>query len=215
MSEETNLLAPGYYDAVAVEKTDDQGVVAFARWELSKNDAKQVIAYFQLIGHPEVFPIPWRGSFASTMLGESGKSVAQRTVESLRYMGLKGDDLLAIENQELNQIVSLQVEHDEWEGKTRLKVAWVNKPGGGVIKVKPLPEEAKRKFAAMMRASLAKVPEVEGERYAPSRVPNEAAQAVAAVREGMPATPPNGAPASNQRSYQAPPPDPMEDDIPF
>ena len=203
--EENNLLPEGFYDAVAVEKVDDQGVIAFARWSKSNGGKKQVSAHFKLLAHPEAFPVPWYGSFSGETLGKKGKTVAERTVESLRYMGFKGNDFLELERQPLNQIVSVQVEHNEWEGKVSLRVAWVNMPGGGVVKIKnPLPQDELRQFAGLMRNSLDKVPEVNGERWAPP-----AASTDAGASNGAHAAPP-----ASHGGHEQPPP-PMEDDIPF
>lgn len=167
---EHQLPPPGSYNAVAIERTDDQGLTAYVRWSLTKGDKKQVSATFKLIDAPGNPTVTWYGSFSGTVMGNTGKTVAQRTVESLRYMGFKGTDFVELEAQKIDQIVSITVEHDvnERDGKTYLKVGWVNQLGGGVIKIaRPLSTEDKRKFAAMMRDSLSKVAEVDGERYSP------------------------------------------------
>lgn len=165
---EYELPAPGTYNAVAIERADDQGLTAYVRWSLTKGDKKQVSATFKLIDAPGNPTVTWYGSFSPTVMGTTGKTVAQRTVESLRYMGFKGNDFLELETQKIDQIVSITVEHEvsEQDGKTYLKVGWVNQLGGGVIKIaRPLSMEDKRKFAAVMKGSLSKVPDVDGERH--------------------------------------------------
>ena len=196
-----NLIPEGYYDAVCVRTSDEEGGQAFARFALTKEgDKKQVVADFKILNSPDApaYPLRWYGFFT--------KDSAKRTVESLRYMGLKGTDLAAVQTQELDQIVSVKVEHNEWDGKTFARIGFVNAPGGGVVKLaKPMGMDSLRQFAAMMRDSLAKVPEAAGERY-------EAQTA---------ASPSNGAPAASQGGQASPPPmqeeapPPMEDDIPF
>ena len=202
------LPPPGNYNAVAIERADDQGLTAYARWSLTKKEKKQVSATFKLLDFPSFTPI-WYGSFSATVMGNSGKTVAQRTVESLRYMGFKGDDFLELETQKLDQIVSIAIEHEvsDKDGKTYLRVSWVNQIGGGVIKIaRPLSDEDKRKFAATMRASLAKVPEVDGERYSPG-----ADTSASNANGGSTTQPANSGPDFGGGEI----PPPIEDDIPF
>lgn len=160
----SEIIPAGYYDAVAVETADEQGALAFARLSLTAKGDRKVTAQFQILNPPAGFsvrfPIWWNGTFT--------EKSARRTVESLRLMGFKGDDMLAIETQRLDQIVSVLVEHGEWEGKTTPRVAFVNAPqsGNGIVKIKnPMTDDAKRQFAAMMRGKISSVPDVDGERY--------------------------------------------------
>jgi hypothetical protein len=89
-------------------------------------------------------------------------------------MGLRGDDLLQVETQNLDQVVSVKVEHNEWDGKVRARVAFVNAAGAGAVKLKkPMEDGAKREFAAMMRAKVATVAEVAGTRHSPGESPSE------------------------------------------
>lgn len=82
-----------------------------------------------------------------------------RTVESLRHLGWTGDDLselpaLAADGK-LGQEVEIVVDHEEYEGKVSAKVKWINRPGGGSIKLeKPLDDAGLRTFAARMKASI-------------------------------------------------------------
>lgn len=209
MSEE-NLPPPGTYNAAAIERTDDQGLTAHVRWSLTKGDKKQVSATFKLLDAPGNPTVTWYGSFSSTVMGTTGKTVAQRTVESLRYMGFKGNDFLELESQKIDQIVSITIEHEvsEKDGKTYLKVGWVNQLGGGVIKIaRPLSAEDKRKFAATMRASLTKVPEVDGERHG-----SESNTATSSSGNG--ATSPKDDDGWGSGNSEEQPP-PFDDDLPF
>jgi len=156
MSEQI-LVPEGYYAAVAVPTTTEDGTTAVARFALSKNETRKVLVAFEVI----------EGEFAGRRLFWDGyftKDTAKRTVQSLRYMGFKGDDLGAAESQPLNQRVSIKVGWNTWEGKTYARVEFVNSPGGAVIKLaNPMSADDRRKFAAMMRTSVAGVPEVAGE----------------------------------------------------
>ncbi len=158
-----NLVPEGYYDAVCVPSTyEENGAVCSARLSTTKNNTKQVAATFEiLIGPYAGRRLVWFGYFT--------KDTAKRTVESLRYMGLKGDDLDACQVQTLDQRVSIKVGHNEYDGKTTARVDFVNQPGGGGLKLTaPMSKDAARAFAAMMTASLKKVPEVAGEKVVPS-----------------------------------------------
>ena len=129
-------------------------------------------------------------------------------------MGFKGNDFLELENQKINQIVSITIEHEvsEGDGKTYLKVGWVNQLGGGVIKIaRPLSIEDKRKFAAVMRDNLSKVPEVDGERHE-STASNGANGASNGAQSSAPPPADDGGWGGNPND--PPPPDDMED-IPF
>lgn len=200
MSEnEKKLIDPGYHKAVAVTlATAEDPVPRYARWGWTNDgDKRRVLMSFELL----------EGEFAGRRLFWNGyftKKAGERTTESLRYCGWKGNDLADIQTQELNQVVTLLVEHDEHEGKVTAKIAFVNKPGGGTptIKIaKPMNDGDIRKFAAMMRDSVSKVPEVDGERHgsAPSQ-------------SSAPATSSASSSAAGD-DWGSPPP--VEDDIPF
>jgi hypothetical protein len=76
----SDLIPEGYYDAVAVQTADESGAVAFARFALSENGTRQVVAHFRIlnppIGSASRFPLPWYGYFT--------ENTGKRTVESLR-----------------------------------------------------------------------------------------------------------------------------------
>ena len=165
MSDYQELIPEGYFEAVAVPlATEDDPVPRYARLNWSKEGEKRrVLMSFQILsGEYAGRRLFWNGYFT--------KDAGKRTTEALRAVGFKGDDLMELETQTLDQIVSVKVEASEWEGKTSNRIAFVNKPGGGgaaTIKVaKPLSMDEKRKFAAMMKASVAGIPEVAGERHA-------------------------------------------------
>lgn len=191
------LIPCGYYDAVAVPMTDESGQQAVARFAKTANGTRQVLVYFELLnaGEHTGRRLPWFGFFT--------KDSAKRTVESLRACGFTGDDLAELPRQPLDQIVSVTVEHNEWEGKTRARIAWVNAAGGGVVKLNnPMSDDDVRQFAAMMRTSVAKVPPVDGPRHTKSNGANGASETSA--QAGLP------------DGFEAgPPPAVQEDDIPF
>lgn len=156
------MIPEGYFNAVAVAREGEDGMHK-VRWGISGGDAKakQVLVYFEVLdGEWAGTVIPWFGFFS--------KAAAKRTVESLRYMGFKGDDLTTLASQTLDQKVSILVEHNEYNDKVYPRVAFVNKVGGGAMKLKsPMNEKQIREFAAVMKQSVAKVDEHEGEAATP------------------------------------------------
>lgn len=188
------LIEDGYYNGVAVRTTGEDGE-RVARWGFAgKNRTKQVLIYFKITtpGEYAGMVVPWFGYFS--------KDSARRTVESLRYCGFKGESLLELDRQPLDQEVQLQVETDSYENekgetKTRSRIAWVNSLGAGSIKLKdPMGEAELRTFDAMMRESIRKVPEVKGEppkAVAPSNGSGSSAAAPSNGGGGFPATAPS------------------------
>lgn len=153
----TEMIPEGYYNAVAVPREGEDGS-HIARWGVAgEKKTKQVLIYFEITdGEWAGHVLPWFGYFS--------KAAAKRTVESLRYCGFKGDDLFDLDNQALDQGVNVLVEHNEYDGKTYARIAFVNASGGGAIQLKsPMNEKSIREFAAVMKQSCAKVPEHEGE----------------------------------------------------
>ena len=62
----------------------------------------------------------WNGYFTDGTI--------ERTVESLRHMGYDGGDL---NDMKLTERVELVIEPEEYKGKVRDRVKWVNKIGSG------------------------------------------------------------------------------------
>lgn len=166
-----NLVPEGHYEAVCVRSTyEEGGEPVFARLCTSKGGTKQVAATFQILGGPQDGRrLVWFGFFT--------KDTAKRTVESLRYMGLKGTDLAAVEEQQLDQRVSIKVGHNMYDGKTTARVDFVNQLGAGGMKLTaPMSRDDVRKFAAMMGESMKKVAEVDAPRASARPAPGDSAR---------------------------------------
>ncbi len=147
--------------------------------------------------------ITWFGSFSRNK-GQGTKTPFERTIESLRACGWKGDDLSNLEGIDANE-VSLVVEHDNYNGKILAKVKWVNRAGGLALKA-PMSADKAKAFAAKMR----------GEVIAASRAVAAAQGAPPASSAGRPpATRPQSHPNAPGAEADAPPPYGAEDDIPF
>lgn len=157
----------GYYRARAIE------------WALGKTEkgSRQVAVRFETFDDQDQpgERITWYGYFT--------EKTQERTLESLQHCGWEGDDITDLSGIERNE-VQLVVEHDEYEGKVRAKVAWVNRPGGGGIAIKaPLDEAEKAEFAREVKAT------------------------VLAMRQGQ-----RRAPASRNAAARAPEPPPIAED---
>lgn len=120
------------------------------------NDKEQIVVTFSILEGPDKGEtIAWFGFFTD--------AAYERTMDALRYCGWKGVDLMDM--GDLEQKVYIVVEHETYENKTRPRVKWVNKFGGGVVKLKdPMDDDKLRMFAAQMRAKAEQSKEVEGEK---------------------------------------------------
>jgi hypothetical protein len=169
------LVPVNIYRAMAVPFETDGGP-SYVQFGTSKNGGEQVGMQFEIISGPEAGRrVPWYGSFSEKLGERAKKTPAQRTIESLRLCGFKGNDLANMPSQELNQEVSITVEHNEWEGKITCRVQWVNEPGsGGVRMANPLGQTELRRFAASMKTKVAGIGEIAGKpavREAPTPAP--------------------------------------------
>lgn len=115
----------------------------------TKDQKPQACVVLELI--EKKVKLPWYGSFR----GKPG--VFERTVRSLHLMGMEGDDIEALTIDDLTNDVLVVVKNEEYEGKTRPRIAWINDPSGVPAMKRPMAEEEKREFAAEFRAKLAAV----------------------------------------------------------
>jgi hypothetical protein len=94
-----------------------------------------------------------------TWIGHFTEKTQPRTLESLDYMGWKGEDVSELDNLDeaacttiLPTVVEIVVEPDHYEGKETLKVKWVNLPGAGRFSFKkPVTGGALKQFAAQLK----------------------------------------------------------------
>ncbi len=120
-------------------------------WKLgeSANGNESVAVDFKFVD-PALGTILWFGYF-------SDKSY-ERTVESLRHCGWKGNDVLELDTPQADlntNEVELVIQHETYEGKTRARVAWVNGLGrAGVNVVTPLAVERRAAFQQRMKANI-------------------------------------------------------------
>jgi len=139
-------------------------------------------------------------------VSKSGKSTAERSIESLRACGFTGDDIDKFSDQNPDIEVQIVVEHETYQGKTRAKVAWINAASRGFTFEKPLDTRSLRKYSAQFKSALKGIPAVAGkkaERQAPT-------VALAGEPEDLGDDPA----LDGQRSNRGAPPA-SDDDIPF
>jgi hypothetical protein len=114
----------------------------------SKNGKPYVAIDFRVLdGEYAGEVVPYQGWLTS-------EKVEERTIKSLRAAGWKGDDLSDL--GELDQEVSITVEHDEYGNRVTAKVAWVNAPR------KPLESSKSKSIAERLKAKAAAIPLVAG-----------------------------------------------------
>ncbi len=119
------------------------------------------------------------------------------TMEKLRNAGWQGDDLSDLSSLCPSEVeCSIVVQHEDYEGKTNAKIAFVNKPDG-VKMAAPLDDAKKRSLAARMKAKA--IASRQGQPSAPSK----------------PASRPSGGGYGNPSHPNAPGNGPGDDPLPF
>lgn len=105
--------------------------------------------------------LTWHGYFT--------EATEERTIESLRIAGWKGDDLSVFSEgfafPDDAPEVSLVVEDETYEGKLYTKVQWVNRAGGAAVKT-PLVGDKAKAFAAAMKEKFRAFDAANGKRTA-------------------------------------------------
>ncbi len=150
------MIAAGRYRAVAVPVTTDDGDF-WAQFGVSSNGNEQVVVNFEILdGEHAGETMAWFGSFTD--------KTADKTLEGLRNCGWRGSDLATASTGPLEQEVSIVVQEEEYQGKVRSKIRWVNRPGGGgAFKLeKPMARNDMKMFSSKMKAKAASIPEVKG-----------------------------------------------------
>lgn len=110
----------------------------------SKGNEQVVVKFVVTEGAQKDQTVTWFGFFSDACF--------DRTVQSLRHCGWKGDDLSDLTGIDAND-VDLVVEHNEYKGKITPTVRWVNQAGGGAgmspTQAKDFAESVKSRIAGM------------------------------------------------------------------
>lgn len=180
MSSDSNLFPAGRYLARPV------------LWMLTetKSGAEQYAVELEVTSPDEALAgqhLTWFGGFSSDKATEI-------TVKALRVLGWTGDDLDAVALA-TDKDVSITVEHEEYQGKTQVRVRWINPLGGLAVRA-PLAADRRRGFAERMRGAIAGIDAKTG-------------------WTAPPAAPGNGSAPRAPAPAPAAPPAGVDDDIPF
>lgn len=135
------MLNPGNYKARGVSATLEKS---------SQKGTEQVNVTFRLESGETVH---WIGYFT--------EKTEARTVESLMLCGWDGTDFASFSGIDQKDVM-LVIEHEVYEGKPRVRVAWVNDPNRSVGG-KPMEGAEVASFAERMRARVAAVKATRGE----------------------------------------------------
>lgn len=194
-------IRPGNYQARAQLRTDPEtGNDHYVFFGYSPNtNTPQVVAYFEILDGPmRGIVLPWFGFFTDDS--------RERTRESLRLLGWDGDDLRSIDDFVLNNEVSVTVEVDTTsDGKTRARVAWVNQPGAGFIRLKNA-VRTEKEFDTFLSAAMGENNGGASKGGASKGGASKGGASKGARTKGRP-------PRTNQRSAEPPPP--TDSDKPF
>lgn len=142
-----------------------RAVVEDHEWCYSSKGTKAICVRFRVVDGDEentLVHINWYGYFS--------EKTWERTVESLRHMGFKGDDLNNL--GELDETVQLDVVQEEYDGKVHAKVKWVNSLRASKIQVQnKMMDNDVAAFAKAMQERISAMGRKNGEvrRSAPQR----------------------------------------------
>lgn len=106
---------------------------------------EQIVIRFEIIEGPHKDQsILWFGFFSDACF--------DRTIQSLRHCGWKGDDISELTGIDTRE-VDVVVEHKEYNGKVTPSVRWINQVGGGQVmnpaQAKDFAESVKARIAGM------------------------------------------------------------------
>lgn len=200
------MIRKGPHPAVVAPVATDLGELA-CQFGKSKEKLTPFIAVCcEILSGPDAGQkITWWGYFSDNA-GASGKTVTDRTLESLRHMGFKGDDLDKFADQRPDIEFQIIVDHEVYDGKTRAKVQWVNSGSSRGIAIEaPMDKKELGLFAARFKTKLKAHPGVEGkkaERQAPTAAPAGGEER-------------GDDPMTDTRGFDQSPPAGSDDDIPF
>lgn len=154
-----NLTPEGKYPAKAVRVPDEHGAPRLVQWAKSQKGNVTMLIHME-IQEPEDLRgriHPWFATWT--------ENTQERLIESLTYLGMKGDDLAKLEEEALDETVQIVIEHEQRERKdpkpgeprtyTQVKIAWVNRLGSGTVTLQnPMSTNDVAVFAASMRGAL-------------------------------------------------------------
>lgn len=164
-------------------------------WDLDVQNGKEcVVVRFEFADGPHTGrSIQWWGYFT--------EAAVDRTMESLRYCGWDSDSIAELDNLGANE-VELVVKDEEYQGKWRSKVQWVNRLSR-LFTSSPMDAQQRAAFAARMRGKAVASRQKLGTR--PSAAPAHATQQRQPARAAY----------GGGGGWDSSAPSPDDDDIPF
>ena len=108
-------------------------------------------------GAPQVYLVLEKpdGSRLPAYYGSLSEAALPYTLKALRNCGWAGSDIMELDHASCGMdknIVEAVVMHEEYDGKTRAKVKWLNIPGA--IMATPLSADKKAAFAQQLKANI-------------------------------------------------------------
>lgn len=153
-----------------------------------ENAKEQIVVLFQIVGGEcDGRSITWYGFFTD--------KTVDRTLDSLRHCGWQGDNIGDLTGLDANEVEIVIVE-DEYKGRTKLKVAWVNRPTALALNRQMTPADVQA-FAARLRGCTV----AHKQKYKQAPSPRTAPQQQRKRASG------------DDSDYGSPPP--ADDDVPF
>lgn len=117
----------------------------------TKDGKEQIVVKFAIVGgQHDGQAVNWTGYFTDKTF--------DRTIQSLRYCGWRGEDIDDLTGIDANE-VEIVVDHNTYDGKTFARVAWVNQIGGKAR----MPASEARAFAESIKGRIARMTPVEPE----------------------------------------------------
>lgn len=129
-------LKPGIYEA----KVSDYGVA-----ETKKGDPMAMMRFTYADGDGDNHFITWYGTFGS----EKSKEISCQALALCGYTSSNLADLAKGKGSNVldeSRLVSITVAQEDWEGKTRMKVKYVNPAGGAGFRNQLTHQDAVKKF---------------------------------------------------------------------
>jgi hypothetical protein len=151
------MLPAGTYAAVVSPVETQSGLLPIQFGPGTEKSPFTAVLSFEILRGPQA------GQHISAFLYFGEKSV-NRSMESLRVCGFKGDDLDKFVDQTPDQEVQIVVEHETYDGQTRAKIKWINSPSRGFVFEQPLDQKNLRMFSAQMKGKLKTIKEVAGKK---------------------------------------------------
>ena len=153
------------------------GTPVSAALGLTSTGKEQIAIQFELLD-PVGERLTWYGFFTDAAF--------ERTIESLRACGWTGSALDEFAGEKLpagvDHQVELVVQHEEYQGKTQVRIAFVNSIGAGLALKSAMDATQARAFAAKMKGRIAAlsggVPPAARPRAVPKPRPAPVAEAV-------------------------------------